>query len=715
MYLMAKHEFFEKILSIGSGIVVSYLALLEIVNWLFGDSKVANTGDIRNIILLGHGGSGKTSLAEAMLHKTGATNRLGSVDDKTSICDYYDEEREHQHSIQSATVHAEHTGKLINIIDTPGYPDFVGPAIKAISATETAVLVISASAGIETNTRKMTELAARLDMPRIIVINKMDAENVIFPELIKNIQETFGPQCRCANLPAADKASVIDCIENESGESPLMDVAEAHTELIESVIEADDELMESYLGGEEIPAEKIASVFVEALKAGTIIPIIFTNARRDVGIQELLDMIVKYTPSPLQAKAVLLKDGENETELKADAAGPLAGVVFRVGFDPRSNMKYSSVRIFSGTIKSDTNMLRNSEKKGIRPGHILKSQGGENDPVDAGIAGDIVTLAKVEELRVGDLLHDGKVAGRIELPDVPEPMYSLALEPATRGDEQKISSALEKLCEEDPCFKVTHDQQTKELVASGLGELHLRVTLEKMKNQFKLSITTKEPKIPYRETITAKAEGHYRHKKQSGGAGQFGEVYLRVEPAERNSDPPLLYSWDIFGGSIPGQYEPAVLKGINEIMQNGIVAGFPMQDIAVSVYDGKHHPVDSKEVAFRAAGKGAFVDALQKAKAVLLEPIVNIEITIPAENVGDIAGDLASKRGRVQGQEVLAGNFIVIQAQVPLSEVTQYNSQLKSVTGGRGSYSMTLSHYELVPPNVQQQIVAQYTKKKDED
>ncbi len=676
---------------------------------------MADTGDIRNIILLGHGGSGKTSLAEAMLHKTGATNRLGSVDDKTSICDYYDEEKEHQHSIQSALVHAEHAGKLINIIDTPGYPDFVGPAIKAILAAETAVLVISAPAGIETNTRKMAELAAKVDMPRIIVINKMDAENVDFAELIKNIQETFGPQCRCANLPAADKASVIDCIENESGESPLMDVAQAHTDLIESVIEADDELMESYLGGEEISTEKIASVFVEALKAGTIIPIIFTDARRDVGIQELLDIIVKYTPSPLQAKPAQLKDGDNVTELTSDAAGPLAGVVFRVGFDPRSNMKYSSVRIFSGTIKSDTNMLRNSEKKGIRPGHIMKSQGGENDPVDAGIAGDIVTLAKVEELRTGDLVHDGKVAGRIELPDVPEPMYSLALEPATRGDEQKIGSALEKLCEEDPCFKVTHDQQTKELVASGLGELHLRVTLEKLKNQFKLSILTKEPKIPYRETITAKAEGHYRHKKQSGGAGQFGEVYLRVEPAERNSDPPLLYSWDIFGGSIPGQYEPAVLKGVNEIMQNGVVAGFPMQDVSVSVYDGKHHPVDSKEVAFRAAGKGAFVDALQKAKAVLLEPIVNLEVTIPAENVGDIAGDLASKRGRVQGQEVLAGNFIVIQAQVPLSEVTQYNSQLKSVTGGRGSYSMTLSHYELVPPNVQQQIVAQYTKKKEED
>jgi elongation factor G len=291
----------------------------------------------------------------------------------------------------------------------------------------------------------------------------------------------------------------------------------------------------------------------------------------------------------------------------------------------------------------------------------------------------------------------------------------LALEPATRGDEQKISSALEKLCEEDPCFKISRDTQTKELVANGLGDLHLRIMLEKMHNRFKLSVTTKEPKIPYRETITSKAEGHYRHKKQTGGAGQFGEVYLRIEPAERNSDPPLQFSWDIFGGSIPGQYEPAVAKGINDVMQNGVVAGFPLQDITVSIYDGKHHPVDSKEVAFRAAGKGAFIDAVEKAKPVLLEPIVNMEVTVPAENMGDIAGDLASKRGRVMGQDMLPGNYIVVKAQVPLAEVTQYNSQLKSVTGGRGSYSMTLSHYEIVPPNVQQQIVAQYAKKKEAD
>jgi len=675
---------------------------------------VANTSDIRNIVLLGHGGSGKTSLAEAILHKAGATSRLGSVDDKSSVCDYYDEEKEHGHSIASAIVYLEHAGKTINIIDTPGYPDFVGPAIKAIPAAETALIVIGAASGVETNTRKLFDVAAQAGLPRIIVINKIDVENTDLPELLKNIRETFGPQCRLANMPAEDKKSVIDCIENESGSSPLGDVATAHTELIESVIEADDALMESYLAGEQIPAEKVSSVFVKALKTGTLIPIVFTNARAEVGITELLDIITKYTPSPQYIEHIKLKDGDKAVELKADASGPLAGLVFRIGFDPKSNMKYSSIRIFSGTLKSDTQMLRNDEKKAIRPGHVLKSQGGENKEIDAGIAGDIVTLAKVDELKTGDLIHDGKVSGKFELPAVPEPMFSLALEPATRGDEQKISNALDKLTEEDQCFKVSRPQQTKELVVSGLGEMHLRVILEKMETYYKLKVNTKQPKIPYRETITTKAEGHYRHKKQTGGAGQFGEVYLRVEPAERNSDPPLQFSWDIFGGSVPGQYEPAILKGVNDVMDNGVVAGFMLQDIKVSVYDGKHHPVDSKEVAFRAAGKGAFIDAVQKAKPVLLEPIVNMEVTIPAENMGDIAGDLASRRGRVLGQEMLAGNILVVKAQVPLSEVTQYNSQLKSVTGGRGSYSMSLSHYELVPPNVQAQIVAAHQKEKQQ-
>lgn len=676
---------------------------------------MASTNDIRNIVLLGHGSAGKTSLAEAILHTTSVTNRLGTIEDKTTVSDYDDEEKQRQHSIQTSVMNTTYEGKLINIVDTPGYPGFLGAAIQAIPAGEVAVVVISASAGIEINTRKLFDAAAKANKPRIIVINKMDADNVDFTELLKNIKQTFGNQCRCANLPNADNSAVIDCIVNEAGDSPVMDVAEAHLNLVETVIEADDDLMEKYLGGDDISPDEIAKVFVKALVAGTIVPIVFTDSRNEIGITELLHMIVKDAPAPDQAPPAILIDGENETEIAADANGPLAGLVFKIGFDPRSNMKYASIKILSGTLTSSTHLMINDAKKAVRPGHPLRMQGADNSEVDTGVAGDIITLAKIDELKTGDLIHAGEMKGKFQMPAVPSPMYSLALEPASRGDEGKISGALDKLCEEDCCFKVTIDSQTKERVISGLGDLHLRVMLSKLEHRYKVKVTTKQPKIPYRETITGKGDGHYRHKKQSGGAGQFGEVYLRIEPAERDSDPSMQHTWDIFGGSIPGQFEAPIVKGILDIMKDGVVAGFPMQDIKVSIYDGKYHAVDSKEVAFRAAGKGAFRDAVSKAKPSLLEPIVNIEITIPAENMGDIAGDLASKRGRVSGQDMLAGGMMVIKAQVPLVEVTQYNSQLKSVTGGQGSYSMELSHYEPVPPNVQQQIVAQYAKAKEEE
>ena len=360
---------------------------------------MANTGDIRNIVIMGHGGAGKTSLTEAILHKTGATNRLGSVDDKTSICDYYDEEKVHGHSIKSSVAHTQYGGKQINIIDTPGYPDFIGPSVKAIAGAETVVIVVNAMSGVETVTRKVFETATKTGKTKLIVINKMDAENAELPRLIKDLQECFGMQCRCANLPSADRASVIDCIENSTGSSPVMDVAQAHTELIETIIEVDDKLMESYLGGEQIPPEKVSEVFVHALMAGTVVPIVFTNARKEIGVEGLLNIIAKYTPSPLQAQPTQLKAGDKVTMLQPDPAGPLAGLVFRVSFDPRSNMKFSSIRIFSGTIKSDMNMIRNDEKKGVRPGHVLKSQGGETQEIPLGLAGDIITLAKIEDLR----------------------------------------------------------------------------------------------------------------------------------------------------------------------------------------------------------------------------------------------------------------------------------------------------------------------------
>jgi len=676
---------------------------------------VANISDIRNIVLLGHGSAGKTSLLESMLHLTGKTNRLGIVEDGSTVSDFDDEEKQRGNSIHSALAYTEHNGKTINIIDTPGYPDFIGAALQSIPAVETSVIVISAAAGIEINTRKLFAASTNMNKAKIIVVNKMDADNVDLTELLSVIQETFGSACRCANLPTAAKDGVIDCLANDSGDSAVMSVSNANTELIESIVEADDDVMESYLSGEAISPEKIAEVFVKALAQGSIVPIVFTDAKNEKGVTELLDLIVKCAPSPDQTEAAVLVDDENETSVAHDPNGPLAGHVFRIGFDPRSNMKFASIRLFSGKISSGDQIHVNKVKKSIRIGHPMKLQGADPSDLDSGTAGDIVTLAKIEELKMGDLIHNGKLAGKFKLPLIPKPMYSLALEPATRGDEGKIGGALDKLSEEDVCFTVGVDSQTKERVISGLGDLHLRVMLSKMENRYKVSVNTKQPKIPYKETITGKADGHYRHKKQSGGAGQFGEVYLRIEPAERDSDPSLEYSWDIFGGSIPSQFEPAVKKGVMDIMKSGAIAGFPMQDIKVSVYDGKYHAVDSKEVAFRAAGKGAFIEAVGKARPALLEPIVNIEITAPADNMGDITGDMASRRGRVSGQDMLPGGMILIKAQVPLSEVTQYNSQLKSVTAGQGSYSMELSHYEPIPPNVQQQVVAQYKKEKEAD
>ena len=676
---------------------------------------MAKTSDIRNVVFFGHGSCGKTSLVESILHKTGVINRLGVVEEKSTVCDFDEEEKQRGHSVHCALAYTEHNGKTVNMVDTPGYPDFVGSALQAMPAADAAIIVISAAAGIEMNARKLFGAATAANKAKIIVINKMDSDTAQLPELLASIQESFGSQCKCANLPSADKGSVIDCIANDSGDSPLMSVEDAHNELIESIIEADDDLMESYLGGEEVSTEQVLQVFVKALMADTIVPIIFTDARKEIGVTELLDLIVNCVPAPDQVAAAVLTDGENETEVKTDASGPFAGQVFRIGFDPRSNMKYASMRIFSGQLTPATHLHINSAKKGVRPGHPLKLRGMDSAEVEAGIAGDIVTLAKIDELKVGDMVHDGSMKGKFAMPVFPQPMFSLALEPASRGDEGKISGALDKLREEDVCFKVTIDSQTKERVVSGMGDLHLRVMLSELEHRYKVGVTTKPPKIPYRETIGGKAESHYRHKKQSGGAGQFGEVYMRIEPAERDADPTLEYSWDIFGGSIPGQFEPAVLKGINDVMSAGVLAGFPMQDIKVSVYDGKYHAVDSKEVAFRAAGKGAFIQAVKAAKPSLLEPIVNMEITVPADNMGDITGDLASRRGRVSGQDMLPGNMVVIKAQVPLSEVTQYNSQLKSVTGGQGSFGMELSHYEPTPPNVQQQVIAQYAKKKEED
>jgi elongation factor G len=415
-------------------------------------------------------------------------------------------------------------------------------------------------------------------------------------------------------------------------------------------------------------------------------------------------------------RSVTSGEGEEAktTELEPSPDAPLAAVVFKVATDPFVG-KLSYFRVLSGTLQSDTNFFVGTDRKGIRAGHIFKPMGKQTEEVQKLTAGDIGSLAKVEQLQYGLLMHDGKLEGKLPLPPFPKPMYSLALTPKKRGDEQKISGALSRMSEEDPCFQIGRDPQTHEMVVSALGDLHLRVALERMKTRFNLEVETSPPKIPYRETITTPASHRYRHKKQSGGAGQFAEVEIKVEPLPRGSDPTLEWSWDIFGGAIPSNFEQAVQKGVSETMEQGAIAGYPLQDVKVSVIDGKHHPVDSKDIAFRIAGRHVMAKAVEAAKPVILEPIVSMEITIPNEYMGDITGDINGKRGRVIGMDALPGGLSVIRAEVPLAEVLQYNAQLKSATGGQGSYSMEFSHYEPVPSNIQQQIIAASKPREEEE
>ncbi|MDP6634319.1 MAG: elongation factor G [Phycisphaerae bacterium] len=672
--------------------------------------------DIRNLVLLGHGGSGKTTLGEAMLHLAKVTTRLGSVDDGTSHLDYSDIEKDRKHSIDPAMAYFDHAGTTINIIDAPGYPDFIGGAISASGGADIAVIVISAPAGIEVNTRRMFKLAQTNKMPIAIIVNKIDAENVDNESLLAQITETFGQACKPMNLPANGNTAVIDCFANDQGESDLGDVADARTELIDNIVEADEELMEAYLGDEELTAAQLSSAMSKAMVEGTVAPILFTSAKADIGVTDALDAIAKYFPSPADCthRPVMIGDDEEaeEVEVSADPAKPLIAQAFKVTTDPFVG-KLAWIRILQGSVTPEATYYLGDAKKAAKVGHLYKVLGKDSKDVKSAVAGDIIALAKVEEITPGAALHDQQGPMCCSIPDAPTPMFSLAVTPKKRGDEQKISEALTKLSQEDPTFAYARDNQTHETVISGIGDLHLRILLIKMKERFDLEVETKPPKIPYKETITGKADGHHRHKKQTGGSGQFGEVYLRVEPMERGEG--FDFVNDLFGESIPRQYLPAIEKGVKDVLVNGAVAGYPMQDIRVSVYDGKHHPVDSKEVAFRAAGKWAFIDAVNKARPAILEPIVDMEISVPADFMGDIASDLSGRRGRIIGQDMLPGNQVVVKAQAPLSEVMQYNSQLRSVTGGQGSYTMELSHYEPVPGNVQQQLVAAMQKAKEED
>jgi elongation factor G len=684
------------------------------------------TADIRNVLIAGHGSSGKTSLVDALLFASGTVTRKGSVSDGSSFSDFEKEEKEHKHSIYSSVLHLDHLGKRINLIDSPGSPDLVGMAIACLPAVETVAIVINAQSGIEVVTRRIWEAAKNQNIPRAIIVNKIDMPEVKLEALIERIQATFGSECLPINLPTGHGKAVVECLLNSAGESDFDTVKRCHAAILDQIVEMDENLMEKYLGGEEPDYAALHAPFEKAMDEGHVVPILFADAKNNVGIPELLDAIANHFPSPEEGnpEPFLSGEGQNEKpfEYKNDAGKSLLAHVFKVTTDPFVG-KLAIFRVHQGKVTGQSQVFIGHNKKPIKLGHIFHLQGKDHKETTEIIAGDIGAVAKIEDIHTNDVLHDDHALDSVHLRPLifPTPMFGLAVTPKARGDEQKISAMLSKIAEEDQTFKWHTDRQTHEIVINGLGELHLRLVLEKLKNRG-VQVDTKPPKIAYRETIQQKADGHHRHKKQTGGAGQFGEVFLRVEPLEPDSPlrksaggPGIEIVNEIFGGTIPGQFIPAVEKGIHDVLEGGVIAGYPLQDVRVAITDGKHHPVDSKEVAFRTAGKFAFKDAVMKAKPVLLEPIVNMEVTVPEDKMGTITGDLSGKRGRIHGQDFVSGGMAVVKAQAPLAEVMQYQSQLKSVTGGQGSFVMELSHYDPMPPQIQAQIVAQYKPKAEEE
>lgn len=682
---------------------------------------IYSSGDIRNIALVGHGGAGKTTLVEALLYHAGAIKNMGSVEKGTAVCDFDPQEKNHQHSLDAAVVSMDYHGGHINLIDTPGYPDFIGRAMAVLPAVETCAVVINAQGGIEMTTHKMMQVAKERHMDRLIIINKIDHPDADLPALLNNIKETFGSECLPVNLPANRGSQVVDCFfqpQVQGVKTDFSSVEEAHTQIIDQVVELDEDLMQIYLEqGEEITPEQLHNPFEQALREDHLVPICFVSATTGAGVPELLELFARLMPNPMEGNPPQFLQGEGKDakpfEISPDPERHALAHVFKVSIDPYAG-KLGVFRIHQGRIARDSQLFIGDARKPFKVGHLLKLQGKQHIEIESAIPGDICAVAKVEEIHFDAVIHDSHEEDHIHLRSMkfPSPMFGLAIEVKSRGDEQKISDALHKLQAEDPSFMVEHHASLNETVIRGLGELHLRMILEKLKDTYNVEVETHPPRIAYRETITTNAEGHYRHKKQTGGAGQFGEVYLRIEPLPRGAG--FEFVDDVVGGVIPRQYLPAIEKGVGQAVEQGVIAGYPLQDIRVTVYDGKYHTVDSKEVAFVSAGKKSFIEAVKKARPVVLEPVVNISIVTPNQNLGDITADLSVRRGRITDTVALSGGMTNIRGQVPLGEISSYQSQLKSITGGIGSFSIEFSHYDPVPGRKQQELITEFHPKEDE-
>ena len=677
-----------------------------------------NAEDVRNIALVGQAGSGKTTLVEALLASAGAIPEPGSVTKGTTVCDHEDMEKELQHSLDVAITGFTTRGKHINLLDTPGYPDFLGRTLSVLSAVETAAIAINAENGIEPLTQRAWKAADARNLCRILVVNHIDSANADLGALTEQLREVFGAECLPINLPADGGQRVIDCFFNPSGEgADFSSVEEAHRQIIDQVVEVDEALMEVYLEqGQELKPEQLHDPFEAALREGHLVPICFCSAHTGAGIGELLEILVRLMPNPAEGNPPPFLRGEGAeakpARVEPDPAEHAVAHVFKIINDPFRG-KIGIFRMHQGRITPSTQLFVGDARKPFKVSHLYRVHGSELLEVGEGVPGDILAVTRVDDIHFDAVLHDSHEEDHFHLRSIecPIPLFGLAISVNKRGDEQKLNDALHKLESEDPCFHVEHNAAANETVMRGLGELHLRVLLRRLSEQFHVEVSTRPPSIPYRETITASAEGHHRHKKQTGGAGQFGEVYLRIAPREQGSG--FAFVDETVGGCIPNQFIPSIEKGVRQVLEEGAIAGYPMNDVRVAVYDGKSHPVDSKDVAFATAGKKAFIDAVLKAKPAVLEPIVKIRVTAADSNMGDLAGDLSGRRGRINGSEAKSRGRIVIDGEVPLAELEGYESRLKSITGGEGSYHIELSHYAPVPANVQKQLMEAFQRADD--
>jgi elongation factor G len=685
--------------------------------------KVYDATSIRNVSIVGHGGCGKTSLVAAMLFDMGAVNRIGSVDDGSTVTDFDPDEIERKISLQAALAYGEWKKNKINILDAPGYANFTGEARAALRAADAAVVVVDAVSGVEVQTEKVWGYAQEYGLPRLVLISRMDRDRASFARTLESVEKSFGRTVIPIALPIGEEkdfAGIIDLVAEKaitsatdaSGKAQVGDIpaalkeaaAAAREKLVEIVAEGNEALMEEFFEKGSLPQEALAKGLKDGVAAGRIVPVIPVSGVRNVGVTFLLDAILDLIPSPAERGEVAGIEPATKKAIKRTPKvdAPLSAFVFKTIVDPHAGF-ITLFRVYSGTLKSDSTIHNIARDVSERVGAVQLMQGKTPTAVQEIQAGDIGAVAKLKETKTNDTLADKQNPILYTAIEFPAPATTFAIEPKTRGDEDKISTALRRLAEEDPVLKISTDQQTHEMLLSGMGQLHIEVVVGRLRKRFRVEVNLKKPKIPYRETIKTAAEGHGRHKKQTGGHGQFGDCKIRMKPLPRGED--FRFVDDIFGGSIPKNFIPAVEKGIQDARLKGFLAGYPMVDFQVELYDGQYHDVDSSEMSFKIAGSLAYKDAVARCKPTILEPIMRVEITVPEEYAGSVMGDLSGRRGQPQGMEP-RGTMQTIKAQVPLSEMLSYDAELTSMTGGRGSYAMEMSHYAELPSHLQEKVIA---------